>query len=59
LAQVIEGLGRSVGNGVEVRFWKDNWLEGIGPLVQHALQDIPVENLNVSVANMESNIQWR
>jgi hypothetical protein len=57
--QVIEGLGWSVGNGVEVRFWKDNWLEGIGPLVQHALQDIPVENLNVSVANMESNIQWR
>ena len=27
--QVIEDLGWSAGNGVEVRFWKDNWLEGI------------------------------
>jgi hypothetical protein len=38
----------------------DNWLEGFGPLINHALQEIPVEMKNLSIAKMVNiNEQWR
>jgi hypothetical protein len=38
----------------------DNWLEGFSPLINHALQEIPVEMKNLSIAKMVNiNEQWR
>jgi hypothetical protein len=42
-----------------IRKWRDNWLEGFGPLEQHATQIIPEELVNASVADMViNNEQW-
>jgi len=33
LPQVDTGIGWTIGNGSMVRFWKDEWLDGFGPLI--------------------------
>jgi hypothetical protein len=44
----------SIGNGADFWLWKDNWLEGFRPLINHVLQEIPKEILNVTAVEMVS-----
>jgi hypothetical protein len=56
--QIIEGTGWSVGNGRQVRFWKDKWLDGYGWLIHHTMADIPDVLVNAKVADMVQDNRW-
>jgi hypothetical protein len=53
--QIVDGVGWSIKSGVEVWFWKDNWFEIFGLLLQHALCDIPKSEGNMMVVDMVLN----
>lgn len=55
MALNIDGVGWSIGSGVEVWFWKDNWFEISGMLIHHALRDIPKAEGNMMVVDMVLN----
>lgn len=60
--QVPQGVSWAVRNGRKARFWSDVWLEGYGPLADHACstQPIPEEIHKLKVADMVTPIQqWR
>lgn len=39
----------------QVRFWTDNWLDGFGPLINHSIQEVPVNMINLTVADMAND----
>jgi len=56
--QIVDGVGWSIGSGVEVWFLKDNWFEIFGLLIQLALRDIPkAEGIMMVVDMVLNNIQ--
>jgi hypothetical protein len=58
--QVTQGLNWARGSGRNVRFWRDSWLEGYGPLLSLATQDIPEDLVNCSVVDMlEDDKHWK
>lgn len=58
--QVTQGLNWARGSGRNVRFWRDSWLEGYGPLLSLATQDIPEDLVNCSVVDMlEDGKHWK
>jgi len=56
---IMEGMGWSLGNDMSVSFWKDQWVDGSGPLIQHATSDIPTTDRYATVADMvTSDNKW-
>jgi len=43
----------------QVRFWTDNWLDGFGPLINHSIQEVPVNMINLTVADMANDGKHR
>lgn len=58
--QAIAGVGWSIGNGRKIRFWKDDWLDGYEPLIQHVSEEISDIESEVTMACMVTpSKQWK
>lgn len=50
MSQVIKSsVTWSIGDGRLMKFWTDEWLEGVGPLVNHVASPSQIQNLDLSV----------
>ncbi|CAI9118064.1 OLC1v1019579C1 [Oldenlandia corymbosa var. corymbosa] len=56
---VLKGTTWVIGNGRTVRFWEDQWIEGVGRLSDHIVNQVPVEWKWRPVADFaSSNGSW-
>eukprot|EP00258_Populus_trichocarpa_P027694 XP_024443713.1 uncharacterized protein LOC112324533 [Populus trichocarpa] len=51
----------NVGNGKQILFWRDSWLESYGPIINHLEREVQVDTLDYTVADMvddRGNWKW-
>lgn len=48
----------SIGNGNKTQFWNQPWVEGINTLSEHAIADIPPDDIHKKVKDYVTNGAW-